>query len=290
MHLSDMTRPVGTFTAALQRHPVFAYYVLACALSWLAVSPLILHTDVSSNWHALGALGPLAAALIMTAFLGGKTALRDFGRRLVRWRVGTIAWLVALSPIILGAVAIALLAMKGAPLDRIQELRDAFANPGWLGGMFLASLAYGLGEEPGWRGYALPNLQRGRSAFRATMLLSIGWGIWHVPYFLYRYHLGSVEQYVGFYLGLLAGAVWLTFLYNSTGGSTLMVVVWHTTWNAVALTGAVISPQVPAVTSVMIMIGALIALRVGGQQRLSWTFRQRLPLPVPTRHRTRTRA
>ena len=144
-----MTRPVGTFTAELRRHPVFAYYVLACALSWLAVSPLILHADVSSSWHAFGALGPLTAALIMTTFLGGKTALRDFGRRLVRWRVGTIAWLVALSPIILGAVAIALLAIMGAPLDGIQELRDEFANPAWLVGMFLASLAYGVGEEPG---------------------------------------------------------------------------------------------------------------------------------------------
>lgn len=73
--------------------------------------------------------------------------------------------------------------------------------------------------------------------------------------------------------------MWLTFLYNSTGGSTLIVMVWHTVWNAVALVGAVISPQVVAVTSPLIMISAVIALVVGGPIRLSWTFHLQLPVP-----------
>jgi membrane protease YdiL (CAAX protease family) len=264
----------------MRRSPVAAYFILACAISWLAVSPLILHADVSPSWHAFGALGPLIAALVVTASVGGRQGLRDFGRRLVRWRVGTIAWVLALSPIALAAIAIASLAVMGAPLNGTAALRDAFADPAWVGGMFLASLAYGIGEESGWRGHALPYLEQTRTAFRATVLLSIGWGIWHVPYFFYRYHLGGVGEYIGFYLGLFAGAVWLTFLYNSTGGSTLIVVVWHTVWNAVALVATVISPQAVALTSALIMLSALIAFRVGGPQRLSWSFRQRFPTPV----------
>lgn len=260
----------------MRRHPVLTYFMLACAISWGLVSPLLLHYQVPSVWHALGAIGPIAAALITIAIVGGHGGLRKFAGRMTQWRVGTIAWLLALSPIILCGIAIAALAVMGAPLNGVPALRAAFADPGWLGAMFLASLAYGVGEEPGWRGFALPRLMQGRTAFRATVLLTLGWGVWHVPYFFYRYHLGSVGEYIGFYLGLFAGAVWLTFLYNSTGGSTLIVMVWHTVWNAVALVGAVISPQVVAVTSAMIMISAVIAVVVGGR-RLSWAFR----LPEP---------
>lgn len=266
----------------MRRHPVLAYGILACLISWTAVLPLIRHDDVPSAWHALGAVGPITAALILTALMGGGSALADFARRMVRWRVGTIAWLLALSPIVFGAMAMAVMALMGAPLNGFSAVRNAFADPAWVGGMFLASLAYGLGEEPGWRGYALPYLERGRTALRATALLSIAWGIWHVPYFFYRYQLGGVGAYIGFYLGLFAGAIWLTFLYNSTGGSILLVVVWHTTWNAVAVVGALISPQVVAVTSALIMISALITFGVGGPQRLSWTFRRRVSAPVAT--------
>jgi len=263
----------------MQRHPVLSYLILACAISWVAVLPLILHSNVPSAWHAFGAIGPIGAALIMNAILGGRGALREFAGRMVRWRVGKVAWFLALSPIMLCAVAIAALAAIGTPLNGATALRAAFADRDWLGAMFLASLAYGVGEEPGWRGFALPRLMQDRTAFRATVLLSLGWGIWHVPYFFYRYHLGSIGEYLGFYLGLFAGALWLTFLYNSTGGSTLIVMVWHTVWNAVALVGAVISPQVVAVTSALIMLSAVIALAVGGATRLSWTVRRRVPVP-----------
>lgn len=269
----------------MRRHPAIAYFVMACSISWLAVLPLILHEDVPASWHALGAIGPVAAALVMTVILGGRRALAGFGRSLIRWRVGKIAWLLAISPVFFGLVALALLALVGAPLEGTDAVRSAFHDRAWFTGMFLASLAYGIGEEPGWRGFALPVLEHGRTAFRATMLVTVAWGLWHVPFFFYRYHLGGFGDYIGFYVGLFAGAVWLTFLYNSTGGSTLIVIVWHTLWNAVALIATIIGPGVVALASMMIMVAAFIALKIGGPQRLSWTFRQRMPsppVPVPS--------
>jgi hypothetical protein len=62
----------------------------------------------------------------------------------------------------------------GGSLGNWSAVRDAFAQPRWFISMFLASLAYGIGEEPGWRGYALPALQRNRTAFRATALSRLG--------------------------------------------------------------------------------------------------------------------
>jgi membrane protease YdiL (CAAX protease family) len=271
---------VVRIVALIRRHPLAAYFVLACIISWVAVTPLIAVglglTDwhLSSSWHSLGALGPVAAAVLVTAAIAGRSGLVEFWSRLARWRVGPVWWLLAVSPLVLCAAAYLAMRIAGARLESFGALKSAFANPMWVGGMFLASLVYGIGEEPGWRGFALPRLQHDRSALGATVILSLGWGLWHVPYFFYRYHLHSATEYVGFYLGLFAGAVWLTFLYNSTGGSTLLVVVWHTVWNAVALAAAVISPTLVALTSGLIMVGGIVALVVGGPRRLSWTTPQ----------------
>lgn len=95
-------------------------------------------------------------------------------------------------------------------------------------------LFYGFGEEGGWRGYALPALQARYSAFKSTLILSVIWICWHIPSFFYRYDLKGMA-YIGFVLGIFAGAIWLTFLFNYTRGSILAVSLWHLAFNAVSM-------------------------------------------------------
>jgi hypothetical protein len=69
---------------------------------------------------------------------------------------------------------------------------------------------------------------------------------------------------VGFFVGLAAGAVWLTFLYNSTGGSAMMAVLWHTCWTVVSQASLVLSELVVAVMrTCVILAAAFILLRWG---------------------------
>lgn len=119
-----------------------------------------------------------------------------------------------------------LLRLSGGPWPDWEVLgRGRYADLAWVVGLLLSSVAYGFGEETGWRGFALPGLQRDRSALSATLILTAFWALWHAPFFFYRYEFG-LGQIVGFFLGLLAGAIWLTCLYNATGGSVLMVAIW----------------------------------------------------------------
>ena len=122
-------------------------------------------------------------------------------------------------------------------------------------------LTSGVGEELGWRGFALPRLQRTHSAITSTLLLAFCWAGWHLPAFFYvpSYMALGVRILPGFFLGLLAGAIVLTWLYNSSGGSVLAVVLWHASFNFVTA-----SPDAgglaPAVTSTLVTVWAVVVV------------------------------
>ena len=264
------------FKTFAQRHPVSTYSVLACAITWALVFPLVassqgwIDATLSPNWHALGALGPISAAFIVAHVVGGGRAAKELLGGMRRWRVG-IVWfsLAALSPFVLFATAIIILRVAGNPWPDLGALAsDRYANLAWIGGVIVSSVAYGVGEETGWRGFALPRLQSGRGALSATFVLTALWALWHVPFFFYRLEFGAV-QVVGFFVGLLAGAVWLTCLYNSTGGSVLMAILWHTAWNLVSLIAAVVSVAALSLMSVTIMVAAVAIVLGWGPSTLS---------------------
>ena len=132
----------------------------------------------------------------------------------------------------------------------------------------LSAIAYGVGEEAGWRGLALPWLQKGRSAIRATASLAILHGLWHIPMFFYRFDFG-VGMVVGFFIGLATGAIFMTFLFNGSGGSALMAMLWHTSWNIASQLALVLSDVIVAVMSTCVMIAALVIVAKYGTASLS---------------------
>jgi membrane protease YdiL (CAAX protease family) len=88
-----------------------------------------------------------------------------------------------------------------------------------------------LGEEIGWRGYALPRLQAGRSALSASLILGVIWALWHLPLYFTGQVFRPLSLFPPFFIGVIALSVILTWVYNSTGGSLLMVVLIHATFN-----------------------------------------------------------
>jgi len=131
-----------------------------------------------------------------------------------------------------------------------------------LGAWVFWILNSGIGEETGWRGFALPRLQRNRSALSATLILAVVWVIWHVPFFFYlpNYMLLGAAMFPFFAIGIVAGAIILTWLYNSTGGSILMVTLWHGALNFVTASEAG-TGTVAAVVSILIIIwGVAVAI------------------------------
>ena len=88
-----------------------------------------------------------------------------------------------------------------------------------------------LGEELGWRGFVLPRMQARHSALKASLLIGILWGPWHLPLWLTGSEGHPISLYVPFVVAVVVSSVFYTWLYNNTGGSLLIVVLYHAASN-----------------------------------------------------------
>jgi membrane protease YdiL (CAAX protease family) len=267
---------LSALSRSLRQHPLVAYFVLAYTLTWPMQAPLVARAQGWTTlpipyWlHYPAQFGPCLAALVMTAIVGGRAGLHDLIARATRWRIG-IGWGIAAgAPLFLFAVAVLVARLVDGSWADLRLLGAINFLP-YLGlwTLPLWFLTNGVGEEVGWRGYALPRLQQGHSALVATLILWMGWAGWHLPDFFYvpTYMNMSLTLIPGFVLGLLAGAILLTWLYNSTGGSLLAVMVWHGTFNYVTASQAG-QGTVAMVVSILVMVWAVAMLILAGPARL----------------------
>jgi uncharacterized protein len=213
---------------AIRNHPFTTFLVIAFGFAW-SMWLLEAFYPHSTAFIPSPTFGPLIAALIVLMFTHGRSGVRELLGRMVRWRVG-LGWYAAafLLPTVLALVAVYTNVL----------LMDAAAPSGEeLGKWPLIVLLFPLllvfdgplGEEPGWRGFALPRLQAGRSALVASLVLGVIVVLWHVPKLI----LDPTFRPVPFALFTIAGAVLFTWIYNSTNGSVLLTTLFHGSINAI---------------------------------------------------------
>lgn len=268
-------------TGWTKAHPLLAFVLLAYALSWAYWVPLVLTDHIVrlgspvTQFPAL--LAPLLAAFAVTAITDGRPGVRDLAARMLRWRVPARWWLFAIgSPLVLLAVALVALAV-GPGLPHLGDFGRMAGLPEW-GVLFVWAMLVvvnGLGEETGWRGYALPLLHRRHGLLTASLLLVPIWAGWHLPLFflLQNYRdLGPIGI-PGFLIGLTCGSVVLAWLYDSAASSVLIAAVWHGTYNLTAATAGA-HGLVAAVVSTGVMFGAAL---------IAWRCHRHLPAQQPAR-------
>ncbi|MEO5928725.1 MAG: CPBP family intramembrane glutamic endopeptidase [Candidatus Kapaibacterium sp.] len=215
--------------------PLWLYGGTAYGITWIIVLVLYLlhqHGDINRDelnlYFNLGALGPFLGAIIAASVCYGQAGV---GRLFATLNPSRLEWrstLLALSPLLLFAVGWCVhLLLAGAPFsfETTKKQFDLTTTASYLG-WATPFITYGLFEELGWRGFALPHLQEKYSAFTSTIFLAIIWGLWHAPMFLIRFEF-SVGISVGFFLGLFVGAIILTSIFNFSRGSTLAAIIFH---------------------------------------------------------------
>src|SRR5919107_1646252 len=262
----------------VRRYQLLSFFVLAYALSWVAIPAWAL-----GFWpNPIFSFGPFLAALVALGLTQGKGGVGGLLRSMLHWRVG-LRWYAAalLLPAGLALAATALNVVLGARTPSSAELG------GWaslLPTFFLILLIPGLGgawEEPGWRGYALPQLQAGHSALVASLILGVLWAFWHLPLMV----VGQINW--SDLVLVIAAAIVSTWLFNSASGSVLILMVFHAMNNTIS--GSFISPMFSGADSVrqgwllagLWCVVALIVVVVAGPADLSRKHKkQQLPAQV----------
>ncbi len=201
-----------------RQHRLVAFFGLTLLLSWW-----------SWPFYALGLApaaffpcGPLVAALIVIGIAEGRAGYRDLGARMIRWRVGWTWWVVAAAtPLaVLAVAAVANVAIWGAPAPGPAAI--AWSQIALAAAIrFVNPLDGPLGEEPGWRGYALPRMQAQRSPLGSGVVLGVIVALWHLP-LVATGMLAPVGLPITFAITLVY--VWL---FNRTAGSVLVTMVFH---------------------------------------------------------------
>jgi membrane protease YdiL (CAAX protease family) len=209
--------------------------------------------------HFPALFGPALAAFVVTAGVFGRAGVRDLLARMARWRLPVRWWAATLSPLAFLGVALAV-AWAGGTLPRGSDF-GRFSGLSAIGIVPVAVIAILItfGEETGWRGFALPLLQRRHGALAAALLVTPIWAVWHLPYFftVATYRNFAPAGYVGFVFGLACGSIVLTWLYNGTGDSILACAVWHGVYNLAVATAAA-TGTIQAVTSAFVYVQALL--------------------------------
>jgi membrane protease YdiL (CAAX protease family) len=254
----------------IRKHPLFFFFLMAYTFSWILLIPSVLSAwgilpGDSTITFVLHTFGPTLAAIIMTSIIEGRAGLLRMWQRIRQWRAGW-QWylfiLVGIPVLILLGIIIqpgVLASFQGLTPVLLLSYPLAFAAV-WFGGG-------PLGEEIGWRGFALPGMQPRYGPLWGTLLLGVLWGFWHVLEFLMPTQGGGpgtglatfLTDFSMFFLMVVALAIIFTWVFNHTRGSIFISITAHASVNTPQL---VLVPLFPAVDYTNLILAGLIGFGV----------------------------
>lgn len=220
---------------------IYLYLVLVYLFSWLIWIPLdlsylhigtlLIPEGISNLVRLLGVLGPAFISLVLTRSIGGKNEVKVLWNHVKIWRVSYKWWVAAvILPQILFGITV--LIYNFSNLGPKLKFIDQNTFIGIVIQIIMLTIA-AFGEEIGWRGFLLPELQKKYSALSASIILAFIWFIWHIPFWMLQdiyYQLGWSYWLLNF-IGIFPISIFLTWIYNNSKESILLPVVYHLSFN-----------------------------------------------------------
>lgn len=284
---------VSAVVGFLRRHPLWSHFLLAYIFTWAWLVPMFVigHQQVLGPWLILS---PSLAGFVMAGITEGRAGVIRLLRRAVLWQVGLPWYLVAL--LLMPAIWLMSVALMPGAVAAFRAPGSSFPVS-YLVAFVSTFFGTCFLEEFGWRGFALPHLQRQHGPLLGTLILGFLWGFWHLPLRLFQ--PGDMEGtgtgWLAFALPFLlyvcetaASSILFTWVFNHSRGSILLALLLHASNNA---TGGVFPSLFPAlfpkpVIPVAYELGVLIiAVMIAGatRGRLGYDYYQRVPTGATNR-------
>ena len=271
----------------VNRYRIAIFFILTFIFSWFpwyaGIAPEVVN------------LGPSVAAFIIVIFIGGKRGLLDFLRPFGRWRAKTWIWILAIfGPGLLYLIGLGVYILLGGEAPPFIMIREELSMiPLYLVMVVLMPWNGPVGEEFGWRGYALPRLQSRNGPLAASLIIGMIWGFWHLPsFFAPSGVVGVLTASIGlvfiplYILGTIANSIFMTWLYNKSKASALIAgIVFHAAinfWAPILLSDSSLAAaqegtQLPTIapslylTVLGVQVAAAIILVIASQGKLAYS-------------------
>jgi membrane protease YdiL (CAAX protease family) len=219
--------------AGVRRAGVF--YLIAYAISWLSWMLLIKFPQLDGQPRVLwtgGKFGPFLAAIAATLIYGGRAGLWEWLKAAFRWRVGVLWYLMGglILPVGIALLHLGLYLLTGGQVELASD-------PPWyliamlfpVNVLIAAPIGSGMGEEPGWQGFATPRLIACLHPLLVCTIHGVLWAAWHLPAFLTSW-MG--QQPLGWFFAYVIPLSVITFwLTRKAKGSVIPAVLLHSSTN-----------------------------------------------------------
>lgn len=251
------------------KHSILTWLFLLFGLTSLGVAILLMtNVDPAVDFSPaiiINAYAPPVSALLATMIFFKLAGVKDLLRGVLRWRVGLKWYALA----ILGPLALVL-------LSNILYMAVG-GTPDWKTFFDASIILIGIGpiiagcfEEIAWRGFGQRLLQQRYAALTAAILIGIAWATWHLwPLFA----PGGFEQFtfadiVQTYVRLIATAIIYAWIYNSTKGSLLIVMLAHASHNISLYLMPTPDQMIALIIAGVYLVAATVVVRIAGARTL----------------------
>ena len=263
--------------------PLVLFFVIAFGLAWILMS-----LPVAQNYGLLaedlplellliiGSWVPNIAAFIVIGFvIKRKGGIKNLLLGWTKWNMHPAWYLLALSPVLFGFIVIGLYSM----IYGYSPSTGLFSEPvEFLGLLVLITITGAMGEELGWRGFALPRLQSKMSAFQASVILGILWSLWHLPLWFAGLGFETIPFWAYMVIGI-SFSILITAACNSTNGSLVAASLFHLFLN---VSVNMIDNKALPLLSAVFVLAAVITIALLGKEKLSKVKK----LPIENEHQT----
>jgi membrane protease YdiL (CAAX protease family) len=293
--------PSSSLKKLLESRPLFSFFIMSFLFSWIILIPYILsqwnilpNTKFFAVFFALNPfVGPALASYIMHRTIGGKEAWKNLKKSLKQFKAG-LKWHLFILMGLPAAMFLGMIVLNGGSLPSFHDLSSTYFVGYPIN--FIAIFFFGgpLAEEIGWRGFALPRMQSSYGALKASLLLGILWGLWHLPHFLTPAQRGGPGTDLSiFYINLpifivlcISVTIIMTWVFNHTQGSSLfMAILLHTSINTFSTMQSHLSAPLLTSTDLAFLIGfGFLALLILVLTRGRLGYIKEIPNMVPVKN------
>jgi uncharacterized protein len=213
----------------------------------------------TSPVYFLAIAAPTISATILTFAQDGWQGLKSLYGRLIRWRF-ELKWYAL---VLLGIPSVGWIAAR---ITGASPLKEANSPAEFLWLLFYVLITGPLCEELGWRGFALPRLLKRFSPFTASLILGVLWGVWHLPSFFLGGLVQAGMSILLFLINAVLLSIFVTWVFQHTGGSVLITVLIHFTVNICA---SIIGTSLSGLVALLLTVSLLI---LAFDKRFGWFY------------------